>query len=240
MIISHQHRFIFIKTHKTAGSSIEALLSGLCGPDDIVTTMDPPAAGHEARNWIGNGPLGRLYQRYERARKIIHRDSRMLGKHYYQHMSAARARELIGRETWDSYFKFCFDRNPWDKVVSFYWWKMRNRDQAVPFPEWIRYKQLPVDTELYCIDGEPAVDWIGRFEHLEDHTRQVLEKLGLPAPAQLPREKTGVNRSSRPYPEYYNDADRAFIADRFALDIRMMGYHFDGPARDEDPVTPFG
>lgn len=37
MIISHKHNFIFIKTAKTAGSSIEAYLSPFCGESDIVT-----------------------------------------------------------------------------------------------------------------------------------------------------------------------------------------------------------
>jgi hypothetical protein len=40
MIVSHRHRFIFIKTHKTAGSSMEMALAPLCGPDDIVTPME--------------------------------------------------------------------------------------------------------------------------------------------------------------------------------------------------------
>ena len=36
MIISHKHQFIFIKTVKTAGTSIEVLLDSICGPDDVV------------------------------------------------------------------------------------------------------------------------------------------------------------------------------------------------------------
>lgn len=35
MIISHAHRFIFIKTEKTAGTSLEIALSRYCGSDDI-------------------------------------------------------------------------------------------------------------------------------------------------------------------------------------------------------------
>jgi len=41
MILCHAHRFIFIKTTKTAGSSPEMTLTKYCGPDDIVTPMSP-------------------------------------------------------------------------------------------------------------------------------------------------------------------------------------------------------
>lgn len=39
MIISHKHKFIFIKTKKTAGTSIEIALSSICDADDIITRI---------------------------------------------------------------------------------------------------------------------------------------------------------------------------------------------------------
>jgi len=39
MIISHKHKFIYIKCRKTAGTSIEMSLSKLCGPQDIITPL---------------------------------------------------------------------------------------------------------------------------------------------------------------------------------------------------------
>jgi len=39
MIILHIHKFIFIKTRKTAGTSIEIFLSQFCGKDDILTPI---------------------------------------------------------------------------------------------------------------------------------------------------------------------------------------------------------
>src|ERR1700682_2469961 len=53
MIISHKYKLIFIKTAKTAGTSIEVFLSKQCGPMDIVTPIAPPIEGHQPRNYQG-------------------------------------------------------------------------------------------------------------------------------------------------------------------------------------------
>jgi len=41
MIICHERRFIFVKSHKTAGTSVEIALAGLCGAGDVITKISP-------------------------------------------------------------------------------------------------------------------------------------------------------------------------------------------------------
>ncbi|MGH8553332.1 MAG: sulfotransferase family 2 domain-containing protein, partial [Methylococcales bacterium] len=162
MIVSHKYRFIFIKTVKTAGTSIETYLSGWCGDEDIVTPVDPPEPGHRPRNHAG----------------------------FYNHMPGQEIRTLIGVDTWSSYFKFCFERNPWDKMVSWYfYWKTRFNRPAVGFQEFLQQRPFPMDFDKYAIDGKIAVDFIGQYEHLLEDFRRVCGHLGIPVPEQLPHPK---------------------------------------------------
>jgi|AntDeeMinimDraft_5_1070356.scaffolds.fasta_scaffold24123_2 hypothetical protein len=39
MIIAHKHKFIFFRTRKTAGSSLEIALSEFCGKEDIIAPI---------------------------------------------------------------------------------------------------------------------------------------------------------------------------------------------------------
>ena len=63
MIISHKHKFIFFKTRKTAGSSIQVSLAKYCGEDDIITGQyrdgvddDSHSAGLNMNNFYTNHP----------------------------------------------------------------------------------------------------------------------------------------------------------------------------------------
>ena len=45
MILSHEHKFIYIKTYKTGPTSIEAALSSVCGPKDVITQASEELRG---------------------------------------------------------------------------------------------------------------------------------------------------------------------------------------------------
>jgi hypothetical protein len=229
MIISHKHRFIFIKTHKTAGSSLEMALAARCGPEDIITPMDSNRGTNIPRNFHGTAPLDRLYVQSRFTRKFINRHSPLLSAWYYEHIPAWRVREQIGEQVWNSYYKFCFERNPWDKVVSYYLWKKYGQHRNVPpFKEYVFKKahHLPMDARLYFGDHDIMVDDVYFFESLPDQVQQLFHKLKLPAIDYLPREKTGIGTNRKPYQEYYDDESRAWIAKLYAKEIHMFNYTF--------------
>lgn len=125
MILSHRHRFIFIKTEKTAGTSIEIALSRVCGPEDVITRLAHPE-DRALKASLGPGcrdeqhelvPLSK-YTPLDLAQAVARR--RLL--RFENHSSALEVRRFVDPAVWDGYFKFCVERNPWDKVVSAYWW----------------------------------------------------------------------------------------------------------------------
>lgn len=214
MILSHQYRFIFIKTNKTAGTSVEIALSRFCGPDDVITPVshDDEVLRSETG---GRGPQN--YKTGSGRRK------------FYNHMGAAEIRKLVGDDVWDSYFKFCIERNPWDRVISLYYW--RNKEEPRPtISEFIESETISAlrskGLELYTIDGVVVVDRILRYENLEEELDEVRRLVGIPPPLELPRAKASFRNDRRPHREVFDDEQRRVIADRFQEEIELLGYEF--------------
>jgi hypothetical protein len=224
MIVSHEHRFIFVKTRKTAGTSIEAFLAGRVEPGAIVTPVKPPVAGHVPRNYERHfNPLPEML----RTRRFVGpAKAAVRGNAFYNHIDAPRIRERVGARVWDSYFKFCFERDPWDKVVSQFYFRRSRTDVETPatFREFVLQGPLVTDWSLYSIDGKPAMDFIGRFEHLEEDLASALSQIGIDGPVDLSREKSASRRDpDRPDATFTPELD-ARIATVFAREIRHFGY----------------
>jgi hypothetical protein len=199
MILSFENRFAFIKVQKTAGTSVEVFLSPLAGADAIVTPIKPPEAGHEPRN-------------FER------RDG-----DFFNHMPASLVRDRVGAEQWRGLYRFCFERNPWDKAISFYFWRTKRRADPPPFEVWAaKPGNLVSERDLYTIDGALAVDYIGRYETLSADLQSVLDHVGIKTSIELPRAKS----EHRPVGERtpIGVAADALIRTEFAWEIDHFGY----------------
>lgn len=229
MIVSHRHKFIFVKTHKTAGSSLEVALGRECGVNDIISHMEDNIASGIPRNYGPSSGMRTAYNRFKLLRKIVPRHSPLLGAFYYEHMPAWRIRELVGPNVWESYFTFCFERNPWDKAVSYYLWKKHGQGKSLPtFSEYLEKKshRLPVDSPLYCAGGDVLVNRVFEFRELSTALHELRERLNLELPEPLPREKTGVALERKPYTGYYDEIGKRRIAQLFSREIDLMGYSF--------------
>lgn len=213
MILSRKHRFIFIKTNKTGGTSIEIALSQFCGPNDIITRL---AEKDEAFRLQLTGKS--------------HQNNRGEGQvRFHPHMGISELKLGVGADIVDAYFKFCVVRNPWDRVVSFYYWRQAGRARAIPFSEFIRSPRMDKLRErgrdLYLDAGKPCMDCFVRYEALQEDFNAVLRRLGL-GPVELPNAKSGIRPARDHYRQQYSRQDAEHIRRLFADEIEQFGYEF--------------
>lgn len=226
MIISHSRKFIFIKSAKTAGTSLEAALSNYCGGSDVVT------------------PLGDYEFNRDETGRWVHRPMNAAG--FEQHDWGVTIRNKVGPALWNDYFKFSIARNPWDRVVSLFTWKARNDATPRPrggvlgriglhgdelkeirrrFADFVR-GDWETNDRFYVIDGRLCVDFIVHYESLGDDTLELCKRIGVPA-IELPRLKSGFRPGHFHYSQYFDDATKAIVAERHQNDLRFFGYRFE-------------
>jgi Sulfotransferase family len=225
VIISHTHKYIFIKSLKTAGTSIEAALSQHCGENDMVT------------------PLGDYWFNRDERGEWIH--SSMNAEGFSQHDPAAEVKRKVPPEIWNEYFKFSIIRNPWDRVVSLFAWEARNQPALKPAKRFYHRLGLPFDEfgetrklfgafaagdwttndRFYLIDAALCVDFVIRYERLAEDFAELCGRVGLPT-IPVPHLKAGLRRAEHRYTDYYDETSKAIVSERHEQDIRLFGYEF--------------
>jgi hypothetical protein len=214
MIVSHRHKFIFLKTRKTAGTALEIGLSQYCGPDDIITPI--AADDEELRRSLGfAGP-----RNYEGTRRWFRKDRPLKN-----HDDAATIRRRVGEDVWRDYFKFTIERNPFDRAISLYWFQTQldTRRPAIgaflkSCEPW-RLSNWP----LYSLDGQVAVDHVIRFERLDAEVPAIAARLGI-GPIEMVRVKAAFRLDRRPYREVLDVEARQLIERHCAREIAEFSY----------------
>lgn len=195
MIISHKYKFIFLKTRKTAGTSIDIGLSACCGREDVIA----PVNAYDEVLKIENG--ARTAQNYLvpwwhwTAQDYVRLAFRAKPIIYTEHMSAQSVRRRISRKVWNSYFKFCVERNPFDKAISLYYWRTRDQSQRPKFIDFLKdIDHISLSNfHMYSINGAVIVDDIIRYEELDDGLKRVTDRLGM-GPLKLLDAKSSFRR----------------------------------------------
>ena len=131
-------------------------------------------------------------------------------------------------------FKFCYIRNPWDRVVSCFSNKVV-RKELYPdcwdkdfdyFVNYLTKQHLPTSEGhiRFQSNSFPVndIDFIGRFENFRDDFNFIInDKL------KLNKELVKKNPSKHiHYTEYYNDSTRKTIAELYKPDIELGDYKF--------------
>lgn len=192
-------RLIFIHINKTGGTSLR-------------TALGFP----EEKEWVGR------YRKHYRYTELV---------------------KIIPPELLEQAMVATFVRNPWDRLVSLYHyrkWKIENGKQE-PFSKeiyssfsvWFHHLwdegefRLPnIQPQLnWLLDEQEreAVDFIGRFENLEEDTHRLCDLLDI-EPLVLPH----LIKSDRldDYRSYYTPELREKMSLLYRVDIERFNYHF--------------
>lgn len=166
-IISFRHNFIFVKTTKTAGTSIEVELAKRIDDEAIVTPVIPPVEGHTPRNWQRG----------------------FLRKSYYNHMPATHIRAHLGRKRFEDMYRFCVEREPVSKCISHFHMLKNSPDHSdssstsLTWEEYCARGKFPIDIEKYAErrDGRwvRMVHDVLPYEALNETLRSVLAHNGM-------------------------------------------------------------
>lgn len=228
VLISHEKKFIFLKTQKSAGSSLEESLEHYL----LGTPLEELGENSSQRATATAYVSGRAW--------VGARDQFMT-----PHSTARQVRNKLGEERFGDYLKATTVRNPWDQIVSFFWWRLRKhstwRDLAAkaPLPVlkiWFSIWYFASNQRLtglsyhhrLSINGVIPEMHIIRYESLEADLMTVLDKLGIHVDKpHLPRLKSRIRMRSEPFQDYYFAPVRRHLARQRASDLQHFGYEWN-------------
>jgi hypothetical protein len=87
-------------------------------------------------------------------------------------------------------------------------------------------RQSKSEFHRYSINNKIAVDFIGKYENLEQDLKTVCKKTGIPSNKPLPVTKAHTRKETDDYHKFYNQELKNIIAKKFAKEIRLLGYQY--------------
>jgi hypothetical protein len=152
------------------------------------------------------------------------------------HLTANEIRNKVGFEKFEKIIKFAFVRNPWDWEVSHYHYIMNTQrhlkhnlvGRLNSFDEFVEYgmektSEKNIFKKMLCNpEGELIVDYVGRFESLENDLKIICEKIGIESIKIFHKNKS----NHKDYKSYYNNRTIELVGTHHDEDIKMFGYNF--------------
>lgn len=161
-------------------------------------------------------------------------DKDILFGHNVQHYTYDEIMKNVDKDVSD-YFSFSFIRNPWDRMVSEFFWR-KPWDQEIKNHSFSDFIERICDFDLnhpemcphfieqykFILDknGNKLVDFIGRTENFNKDFGYIIKKLGI-------KDYLSVNKTvHKNYTSYYNKKTRQMIFNKYKKDIQYFDYKF--------------
>ncbi len=214
-MISHKHKIIFIHIPKCAGSSIKDYY------------FDNPSVDWRKPNYellYGWCPKRNLHLQHATTKELLET-------------------ELISEENWKDYFKFTFVRNPYDRAYSDYLWIKKDRKIEDTFKNYIkktgkfekvlrdntnkdyRGDHLLKQTDFFDMEGDFKIDFVGRFETLQQDIHKLNEILSYSAPFTQHSKKN--KKRYNHYSLFYTASRKKLVQQIYANDLNKLNYNFE-------------
>src|SRR5262245_60116605 len=149
---------------------------------------------------------------------------------FYNHMPAREVKQRVPADVWDGYYKFCVERNPWDKVLSHYNMHAAREGGGLSLDEYLARGRFPINDFRYMDRSRSkiTVDRIVRYENLLVELGEVLAQLKIAFEGTLGvAAKSEYRVDRRRYQEVFNDQQRRIVEKAFAREIELHGYRFE-------------
>jgi hypothetical protein len=210
VIVSHRHRFIFVAVPKTGTHAVRQALREQMGDGDV------EQVGLFVNKRFPWADLAAIQ---------------------HGHLSLRQVRPYLGEEAFSGYFKFAFVRNPFDRFVSYCAFMLRGGDVFQRRPREVMrhflFTEPPENHILFqpqasLLVGEDRqtllTDEVGRVEDMQASYDAICARIGITS-----RSLDRVNGSLRgDYRRYYDQALVDGVAARYAQDLELFGYTFEG------------
>ncbi len=138
--------------------------------------------------------------------------------------------KIYSKQELKSYFKFTVVRNPFDRIVSEYFYsRRRGLTQSRDFKTFVVNGEI--DTHSYPNHNIPQInffvdkkriDYIAKFKNLQEDFKTICDKIGIPH-QELPHKNKTKHKH---YTEYYDDETKSIVEKKYAKDIEYFGYKF--------------
>ncbi|PZR20934.1 MAG: hypothetical protein DI539_09390 [Flavobacterium psychrophilum] len=207
MLISHSKQFIFIHIFKVAGTSIESALERYNNESFRLSSM-------KDKFLLLLGIYPRVY-----GRSLT-----------WGHQAAIEVRAMCPTNMFRTYFKFCFVRNPYDWMISLYFY-MKN-DPTHPDNDlqcewtlkeyiiWHIENRAPQNFFVFDALGNKLVNFVGRYENLQTDFDKICDHLKI--------ERIGLKKMNKSkhdhYAKYFDSELEELVYRGFKKDFELFGY----------------
>lgn len=156
------------------------------------------------------------------------------------HLTAQEIRDQIGNQKWNAVFKFSIVRNPYDRILSQYLYRLRRNvsqmaDHKISFDQWLHFALVDKQVKYYnkpkmfltqldwlSLQGAPIeLDYVGRFEELTNSFDFICNQIGVKV--DLPHLKKSKRKA---YQSYYNNSSKIIVQKYFESDLEYFKYSF--------------